>query len=139
MSQPALLFIAGAALALTGSLATTLLYQRLTRSTDGDAPELKRVGERQPARAKAVSLEDLRRVSILLLMVPFNPFLLLGKTLALGYKTRTGLLYLVFQSCWYVTLIAYLGDRGWLLAGFAVGLHCSAILLGWDFYLREEW
>ena len=75
----------------------------------------------------------------MLVMVPFNPFLLLGKTLALGYKTGTGLLYLVFQSCWYVTLIAFFGDRGWLLVGFAVGLHCSAILLGWEFYFRDAW
>lgn len=124
---------------MAGSFATTLFYRRFMRTTESDGPKQKQVGEGQPAFAEAVSLENLRRISVLLLMVPFNPFLLLGKTLALGYKTRTGLLYLVFQSCWYVALVAFFGDTGWFLVGFAVGLHFSAILLGWEFYFREEW
>jgi hypothetical protein len=76
-------------------------------------------------------------LALLLIMLPFNPFLVLGKTLGLGYATRTGLYYLVLQSCWYITLIALLGSVGWLLVGVAVGLHLSAIALEWEFYFRE--
>jgi hypothetical protein len=138
MSQEARLFIAGAVLALAGSLTTTLLHYWLAPGNDDENIEGKNeLRAREKTVLGAMSLEDIRRITILFIMLPFNPFLVLGKTLGLGYATRTGLYYLVLQSCWYITLIALLGSMGWLLVGFAVGLHLSAIALEWEFYFRE--
>jgi hypothetical protein len=138
VSQEVRLFIAGAVLALAGSLTITLLHYWLAPGNDEEKIEGKNeLWAREKTVLEAKSLEDVKRITILLIMLPFNPFLLLGKTLGLGYATGTGLYYLVLQSCWYITLIALLGDVGWLLVGFAVGLHLSAIVLGWEFYFRE--
>ena len=139
MSRQVILFIAGSVSAVASSFAVDLSYRWLIRRRARHRPALEPLRKKGQKPAKRLSLEDVRRSAILLLMLPFNPFILLGKTLALGYKTRTGLLYLILQSCWYVTLVALLRDTGWLLAGFGIGLHLSAILLGWEFYFREEW
>ena len=138
MSQEVRLFIAGTVLALAGSLVTTLFHYWLAPGSDEEKIEGKNeLQARDKKILGATSHEDIKRITILLIMLPFNPFVLLGKTLGLGYATRTGLYYLVLQSCWYIALIALLGGVGWLLIGFAVGLHLSAIILEWEFYFRE--
>jgi hypothetical protein len=115
MSQEVVRFITGSAVALVISLALTLLRHRGSIS------------------------ERLFQAAIVLIMAPVNPFLLFGKTLGLGYATATGLYYLVLQTGWLITLIVILGDLGWVLVGFAVGLYISAILLSWEFFFNEEW
>jgi hypothetical protein len=90
-------------------------------------------------RRRLVTSERALRIGIVLIMMPFNPFILLGKTLGLGYATGTGLFYVVLQGSWLIALIAFLGDVGWLMAGTAIGLHLCAMLFRWEFYFNEDW
>jgi hypothetical protein len=109
------LSMVGAGMALAGSLVFSFFRRRLAIS------------------------ERALRIGIVLIMIPFNPFILLGKTLGLGYATGTGLFYIVLQGSWLIALIAFLGDVGWLMAGTAIGLHLCAILFRWEFYFNEDW
>ena len=115
ISHEFVLSLIGAAIALVGALVFSLLLRRSTIS------------------------ERVHRIAIVLIMTPFNPFILLGKTFGLGYATGTGLLYIVLQASWLIALVAFLGDVGWLLTGAAIGLHLSAILFQWECYFNEEW
>lgn len=139
ISQEVLLFITGAGVSLAIGLITALIERRpaFGAKRKGIAREREQKSQEE-ACARTTSIAVVKRTIILLLMIPFNPFLLLGKTLALGRYTGTGLYYLILQMAWYILLVAVFGSLGWLAVGFAMGLHVSAILWGWEFYLREE-